>query len=180
LFEQQNKIIPFSRNFLPGAEFASVEMYFKGKIKRSIASMEKVLNQILAELQTLKEGQTRVENRIGSLEEGQSRLENRIGSLEEGQSRLENRIGSLEEGQSRLETKIDKLEIKIESEVIEKIRALFDDRSVQMDYFTSIRDCLARVENRVEFLARQNVEHLTRLQEHDREIRLLRLEKSGS
>jgi len=166
LFEQQNKIIPFSRNFLPGAEFASVEMYFKGKIKRSIASMEKVLNQILAELQTLKEGQTRVENRIGS--------------LEEGQSRLENRIGSLEEGQSRLETKIDKLEIKIESEVIEKIRALFDDRSVQMDYFTSIRDCLARVENRVEFLARQNVEHLTRLQEHDREIRLLRLEKSGS
>jgi len=155
--------------------------------------MEEVLNKILTELQTLKEGQTRVENRIGNLEEGQSRLENRIGSvenridslenrigsLEEGQSRIENRIGSLEEGQSRIETKIDKLEIKIESEIIEKIRALFDGRSVQMDYFASTRDCLARVENRVDFLARQNVEHLTRLQEHDREIRLLRLERSG-
>jgi len=97
--------------------------------------MKKVLEQILAELQTLKKGQ------------------------------------------GRIETKVDKLELRMENEVIEKIRALFDDRSMNQDYFASIKDSLARIEDRVEFLARQNIDHLENIRKHDRELRLLRAEK---
>lgn len=83
---------------------------------------------------------------------------------------MENRLEAVERGQLRLET-------RMENEVIEKIRALFDDRSINQDYFASIKDSLARVEDRVEFLARQNIEHLDKLQKHDRELRLLRAER---
>jgi len=62
--------------------------------------------------------------------------------------------------------------------VVEKIRALFDDRSMNQDYFASIKDSLARIEDRTEFLARQNIDHLERLRKHDRELRLLRAEKA--
>ncbi|MHB1041521.1 MAG: hypothetical protein ACYC0Q_01600 [Eubacteriales bacterium] len=91
--------------------------------------------------------------------------------LTEGQNQLSERLNLLERGQARLE-------ISLENEVIEKIRALFDAIEVHLEYFASIKDNLARIEDRVGFLARQNVEHLTKLQEHERELRLLRLEKT--
>jgi len=70
------------------------------------------------------------------------------------------------------------METKIENEVVKRIRALFDDRSMNQDYFTSIKDSLARIEDRVEFIARQSIEHLVKPREHDRELRLLRIEKT--
>ncbi len=86
-------------------------------------------------------------------------------------------LQTLKKGQEKIETKVDKLELRIENEVVEKIRGLYDDRSVNQDYFASIKDSLARIEDRVEFLARQNVEHFDKLQKHDRELRLLRTER---
>lgn len=104
--------------------------------------------------------------------------------MEKALNEILNKLNSLEQGQQELKAdiqkvnvKIDKLEVRMENEVIEKTRALFDDRSVNHDYFASIKDSLARMEDRVEFLARQNIEHLDKLQKHDRELRLLRTEK---
>jgi chaperonin cofactor prefoldin len=125
---------------------------------------------VLQQLQSLNEGQK-------SLAEGQVRMETRIGNLEEGQARMENRLDTLEHKTDRIDSSLVKLEARIENEVIDKIRGLFDDRSMNQDYFASIKDSLARVEDRVEFLARQNIEHLNKLQKHDRELRLLRTEK---
>jgi len=79
-------------------------------------------------------------------------------------------LEDLQKGQTRLET-------RVENEVIDKIRDLFDDRSMNQDYFASMKGSLARIEDRAEFLARQNIEHLNKLQNHDRELRLLRTEK---
>jgi phage gp16-like protein len=62
------------------------------------------------------------------LTEGQQRLDDK---LEQGQQRLDLKVDGLEQGQKRLELKMDKLELRVENEVIDKIRALFDDREMQ-------------------------------------------------
>lgn len=69
------------------------------------------------------------------------------------------------------------LEVRLENEVFEKIRALFDTRQVHPDYFESIRDALTRVEENIDHLIRRERQQDIRLDEHDREIRLLRLRK---
>jgi len=84
----------------------------------------------------------------------------------------DSRLKAVERGQLRLET-------RLENEVIDKIRALFDDRSMGQDYFASIKDSLARIEDRVEFLGRRNIDTDSKLREHDRELRLLRVEKNN-
>jgi len=83
--------------------------------------MEKVLNRILTELQALREGQTRMESRLDNLKHKTDRIDS----------------GLL------------KLETRIENEVVEKIRALFDDRSVNQDYFASIKNSFARIDNQL-------------------------------
>lgn len=100
--------------------------------------MEDVLNTILLELNQIKSGQIRIENRINDLNtrfetevsslnvgqvrleaevvklnEGQNRLETEVSSLNEGQVRLEAEMAKLNEGQVRLEHKIDGIERKI-------------------------------------------------------------------
>jgi len=52
-------------------------------------------------------------------------------------------LKSLEHGQTRLENKVDKLEIRMENEVINKIRALFGDREAQ-------NERLDRIESKVD------------------------------
>lgn len=111
-----------------------------------------------------------METRMDSLEKGQKSLQQDVQGLHQDVQGLQQVVQGLQQGQLRVES-------RIENEVIEKIRALFDERSVQMDYFASIRNSLARIEDRVEFLARQNIEHLEKMREHDREIRLLRSER---
>ena len=125
---------------------------------------EKFQDLVLQQLQALAEGQKQ-------LTEGQKQLTDGQNQLTRGQNQLSERLNLLERGQTRLE-------IRLENEVIEKIHALFDAIDVHLEYFASIKDNLARIEDRVGFLARQNVEHLTKLQEHERELRLLRLEKT--
>ena len=87
--------------------------------------MEKVLNQILAELQSLKQGQARMEGQIGNLEEGQARMEGRM---------------------DRLETKLDKLEVRIENEVIDKIRVLFDADKLREEKLNQVIERLDTIE----------------------------------
>lgn len=103
---------------------------------------EKFRQVVLQQLQTLTQGQVRldlrfgeVESRLGNVEKGQGRLEARLDSVEKGQTRLgvrldgvESCLGVVEKGQLRLEA-------RIEGQVMDKISALFDDREVQNDRF---------------------------------------------
>jgi len=57
---------------------------------------------------------------------------------------LKSDVSALKQGQLRLET-------HLENEAIEKIRALFEDQSINQDYFASMQDSLARIEERVGF-----------------------------
>jgi len=133
---------------------------------------ELVLEQLKALVEgqkALHEGQARLETRTGNLEQGQSALIERVGNLEEGQVPIRRDVQLLQKGQSRIET-------RLENEVVEKIRALFDDRSMTQDYFISIKDSLARIEENTEVLIHRTIEHGRRLDNHDRELRLLRAE----
>ncbi|KJS02633.1 MAG: hypothetical protein VR68_02615 [Peptococcaceae bacterium BRH_c4a] len=88
--------------------------------------MEEVLNEILAKLNSLEQGQKELRHGQQALEAGQKELTQGQQALEAGQLELT-------QGQDRLENKVDKLEIRMESEVIEKIRTLFDGYSHRGD-----------------------------------------------
>ncbi|RYD02602.1 hypothetical protein N752_25070 [Desulforamulus aquiferis] len=121
------------------------------------------LGSINKRLNSIDEGQERLESKVGSLEEGQIRLESKVGSLEEGQIRLESKVGSLEEGQIRLESKVDKLEIRIENEVIEKIRGLYDYREVTNDKFDQVIDKLSDIDDSINYALAKIARHEIKL-----------------
>jgi chromosome segregation ATPase len=83
---------------------------FAEKLDRRLNNTDAILQNVVADIAHLQEGQRRLEERQGRLEEGQGRLEERQGRLEEGQGRLEERQGRLEEGQGRLEERQGRLE----------------------------------------------------------------------
>ena len=66
-------------------------------------------------------------------------------SLPKGQTRLETRIASPDQNQLKLEN-------RIENEIIEIIRALYDARSVQEDIHSKIIDTLDRIEAKLDVL----------------------------
>lgn len=79
--------------------------------------------------------------------------------------------------EEKLETMIQQALNQFESEVIDKVSVLYNYTSVQLNYFSSIKESLSRIENRVDHLVRQNTDHLEKLREYEREIRLLRAER---
>lgn len=89
---------------------------------------------------------------MDKLEEGQQRLESRMDKIEGRMDKIEGRMDKLEEGQQRLEGRMDKLESKIETEITDKIRALYDFREVQADINNRIITTLDRIEAKVDVL----------------------------
>lgn len=100
--------------------------------------MEELLKQIL---ESQKEIQKTLKQQGEILQQQSSQLD----SLQKGQTRLESRIDSLDKNQLKLET-------RIENEIIEKIRALYDARSVQEDINSRIIDTLDRIEAKLDVL----------------------------
>ncbi len=125
--------------------------------------MEELLQQILNKLEDLSRGQQAQNQRLQRLEDGQEALRADVAGLQTGQEALQNRLVALG--------------VRLENEVFEKIRALFDARQVHLDYFESLRDALSRVEENLDHLIRRERQQDIRLDEHEREIRLLRLRK---
>jgi len=109
--------------------------------------MEEILKEILGELKTLNQRVGKLEEGQGKLGEGQTRLEESQRRLEEGHRRLEEGHRRLEEGhrrleenQARLESKVDRLELRMENEVIDKIRALFDGWQEHEEKFIDVAE----------------------------------------
>lgn len=124
---------------------------------------EQILKEILGELKTFN-------NRVGNLEDSQKELNQRVGNLEDGQNELKSDVSDLKKGQQRLES-------RMENEVIDKVRTLFDAHSIHMDYFASLRDSQSRIEEKLDILVNRAIGQDQKLDEHEREIRLLRIEK---
>lgn len=90
---------------------------------------------------------------------------------------LEAKIDSLAASMAEFHASQLRMETLMENEIIPKIRVLFDAHSLYMDYFAGIRESQARLENSLESLTRRIVDLNIDLRDHEREIRLLRIER---
>ena len=140
---------------------------------------EQLLKEIIAEVKKLS-------HRFDNLEENQVKTASKVDNIENSFGKLEVKVDKLGSAVGKLEVKVDnletnqlKLETRIENEVIDKIRILFDTHTLYMDYFASIRDSQARIEDGIGSLFRRSIDTDARIREHDRELRLLRIEKQS-
>ena len=118
-----------------------------------------------------------LDTRMETIETKVDGLDNRMGTLETKVDGLDNRMGTLETSVGDLKAGQLKLETRNENEVVDKIRILFDAHSLYMDYFASIKDSQARLEDNLDSLTRRIIDFHIDLRDHEREIRLLRVER---
>lgn len=146
--------------------------------------MEEVLQQILAELKELRQGQEALRADVTGLQEGQARLEKGqealradVTGLQQGQEAQGQELKALCSDVARLDQGQQQLELRLEHEVIEKVKVLFDAHSLYLDFFESIKDSQARIEESLELVYRRLIELDNRQSSQERELRLLRAKK---
>ncbi|KJR98028.1 MAG: hypothetical protein VR68_12125 [Peptococcaceae bacterium BRH_c4a] len=119
-------------------------------VEKGQAGIETRLESFQKEVETRFES---MDSRLESVEKGQSGIETRLESFQkEVETRFESmdsRLASVEKGQLRLES-------RMESEVIDKIKALFDDREVR-------NDRLERIESKLDVVASDTGYLMTRV-----------------
>ena|GEM_PF-1027898 len=82
-----------------------------------------------------------------------------LAKILEGQNALQN---ELKQELRAVSTKVDKLEMRMENEVIDKIKILFDAREVQNESLANIAETLNRVEAKLDVLQLETA-HIRRL-----------------
>jgi chromosome segregation ATPase len=80
---------------------------------------------------------------------------------------------SLQNGLTEVKTSV----VRMENELIDKVRVLFDANSLQMDYFESLKDGQARIEQQVSSISRRLLDYDYKIDTYERELRLIRAEK---
>lgn len=81
-----------------------------------------------------------------------ARLTQEITEIKQGQQELKTDVTSLKEGQQELQAQVTKIETRLENEVIDKIKILFDARQAD-------RETLERLERKVDVIADQVANH---------------------
>ncbi len=121
--------------------------------------MEKALNQILDKLKTINQHVGNIENDVSGLKSDFSDLSSDVSDLKSDVSDLKSDVSGLKSDVSHLKSDVSdlksdvshlksdvsdlkkdhlRLETRMENEVIDKLRALFDNREVQNDRFDRI------------------------------------------
>lgn len=85
-----------------------------------------------------------------------------LGALASDVAGLKQDIVGVKDDIQDLKSAVTKIEVRIENEVIEKIRALYDARSVQGDINTRIIDTLDRIEAKLDVLQMETA-HIRRV-----------------
>lgn len=120
---------------------------------------EQILMQILGELKSVNQRLDSMDQRFDNMDQRfdnmdqrldnmDQRLDNmdqRLCNVEQRLGNVEHRLGNVEQRLDNVETSVDdlkksqaRLEFRMENEVIEKIRALFDAREVHEDKFKQV------------------------------------------
>jgi predicted nuclease with TOPRIM domain len=84
--------------------------------------------------------------------------------LRTGQDELRQELQELRQGQGRLENKVDKLEVRMENEVIEKVKALFDGHNLRGDQIENLKTHLDERFDSIEIDTRYLVSRVSRLE----------------
>ncbi|NLC47619.1 MAG: hypothetical protein GX766_10880 [Firmicutes bacterium] len=85
-------------------------------------------------------------------------MENRMNDLENGQNMIAKQLNELGKGQEELRKNV----ARMETELTEKVRALFDFREVQNDINERIISALGRIEAKLDVLQMETA-HLRRI-----------------
>ncbi|NPV27051.1 MAG: hypothetical protein HPY81_06280 [Firmicutes bacterium] len=116
---------------------------------------EKFQELVLQQLKMLSEGQNMLIHRVGTLEQGQNLLAANLMETQKNVKELTTQVGKLENQMARLET-------RIENEIIEKIRGLYDFREVQNNVNERITSTLERIEAKIDVLQMETA-HIRRV-----------------
>lgn len=100
-----------------------------------------------------------------------------VGGLTSQVSTLTSKVENIEKSQQETNQRTAQLENKIENQIGDKVRALFDAHTLYLDYFESLKDGQARIEQTVSSISRQQINYEYKLSDYDRELRLIRSEK---
>ncbi len=140
---------------------------------------ELVVNQ----LQILTEGQQALNDKVNNLDANQVRMENeltdkvdkldnKVDKLDDKVNELDDKVNKLDDKVNKLDNKVDKLDAKVdkldanqirmENELTEKIRGLYDFREVQNDVNERIISTLERLEAKIDVLQLETA-HLRRV-----------------
>lgn len=108
------------------------------KILALLEKMAGDFSELKGDVAALKQGQVNLENRIGN-------IDGRMEGMEAGQNILARQITILTEDVQD----IRQSQVRMENELTEKIRALFDAREVQNDANERVITTLTRIENQL-------------------------------
>jgi septal ring factor EnvC (AmiA/AmiB activator) len=96
-------------------------------------------------------------NRMDSLEQGQQKMQQDILRLDARLENVETRLEKVETRLEKVETRLEnvekaqlRFEVKLENEVIDKIRGLYEFQRVQENVNNQVLAALARIENKLE------------------------------
>lgn len=107
--------------------------------------MSQILKEILDELKTINQ-------RVGGLEEGQKELKSDFSEMRTDVSELRTDVSGLKTDVSELKKGQLRLETRMENEVIEKIRILFDARQAGEERLDQINGRLDSIETGTDYL----------------------------
>ncbi|MGB9859717.1 MAG: hypothetical protein ACPLQP_07295 [Moorellaceae bacterium] len=126
-----------------------------GSVETHLGNMETRLDGVEARLTGVETRLGGMETRLDNMEDRLDNMGARLGNVEQSQQAMQRDIKELQEGQRRIET-------RMENEVIQKIGALFDARSVQEDINARIFSTLERIEAKIDVLQMETA-HLRRV-----------------
>lgn len=123
---------------------------------------EQLLKEILIELKTLNK-------RVGNLEQGQQEMKTDVAELKTDVAELKTDVTELKIDVAELKTDVtelktgqQQLETRIENELINKVRALFDAREIQNNINKQILDKLENVDININYLVAKVI-HLEKI-----------------
>lgn len=144
------------------------------------AKFQELVLKKLELLDTLADNVTSLDSKVGTLTDNMANLDSRVDTLTDNVASLDSKVGTLTNDMAVLTSKVNNIDtnqVRLETEITEKIRALFDARQVSLDYFASIKNTLARIEASQESFRHMLYNVESKQREHDRELRLLRIEQ---
>jgi len=143
-------------------------------LKQGQSNLEKGQAATNSRLDVLEKGQTELQQGQTELQKGMAAANSRLDVLEKGQTATNSRLDVLGKGlstaNSRLDTveesltKLSQSQARMENQLTEHIKGLWDFQSVQADVNNRVLAALERIENKIE--------------KHDIQIQVLEMTKS--
>lgn len=139
-----------------------VDRYFEMRNLRRAIMSEEILKEILQKINSLEQGMGSLEQGMSSLEQVQEQTKK---ELIKNMEIIEERMGHhIEQVKQELKKDVRKLETRMESEVFDKVRALFNGYSLRGDQIENLQKHLDRRLDSIEIDTGYLVSRVARLE----------------